>query len=440
MYKTKFTGIGFVILWAVAISGVALTPAEPVVAVSEFSGGGDVCSSPEPVAQESDEAPALSIATVTALAALYVATDGDNWTDNANWMSDHPMDQWYGVTTNAEGRVTGLALGDNGLTGSIPRHLANISTLQHLDLSCNSLSGAIPVGLTSLPYLRSLDLSSNQLSGKLPGLIFTGGGGNLERIDLSENLLTGRIPDTWGEFVSLEHLDLSVNSLWGGVPSELDLLTSLKVLDVSFNNLTCAIPKQLGNLTSLQRLNLSFNDLSGQIPAELHSLENLEALNLSVNRLTGGIPPEFSSLAKLKTMTAWGNNSLGGCVPSELRNQGLNIDWSMRYCAAAPQPTPKSTSEPTNAPPPSRGSEVRMIVAPGADVALRSPMPLSHSKPETGSKFKWSYLSGPEISLMESNSERTWLTAPLVDEETESLSQSRWSSLACRQDRCLSWR
>ena len=423
MYKTKFTAMGIVILSALAIAVGALTLAGPVVAESEVSGGsGDVCSSPGPVAHASDEAPAPSIAAVAALAALYVTTDGDNWTDNNNWMSDRPLDQWYGVTTNAEGRVSEIALGDNGLTGSIPRHLANISTLERLDLSCNSLSGGIPEELDIMSALRVLDLSLNELS--------------------------GAIPEELGNLTRLERLDLSFNKLNGAIPEELGNLTRLERLDLSFNELNGAIPEELDNLTSLERLNLSFNDLSGQIPAEFHSLENLEALNLSANRLTGAIPPEFSSLVKLKGMRAWGNNSLGGCVPSALRDQGLNIDWSMRYCAPEPQQTPKSTSQPTNtptpqsanAPTPSNGPAVRMIAAPGADVVLRSLMPLSHSQPEAGAKFKWSYLPGPGISLMESNSERAKSTAPLTDKETESLSQSRWSSLACRQDRCLSWR
>ena len=59
-----------------------------------------------------------------ALVALYNATDGPNWTDNTNWLSNEPLSEWYGVTTNDDGRVTELSLGDedggNQLTGEIP--------------------------------------------------------------------------------------------------------------------------------------------------------------------------------------------------------------------------------------------------------------------------------------------------------------------------------
>ena len=40
-----------------------------------------------------------------ALVALYNATDGDNWTNNTNWLSDEPLGQWYGVTTDENRRV-----------------------------------------------------------------------------------------------------------------------------------------------------------------------------------------------------------------------------------------------------------------------------------------------------------------------------------------------
>ena len=41
-----------------------------------------------------------------ALVALYEATDGANWDDHTGWLSDAPLGDWYGVTTDAEGRVT----------------------------------------------------------------------------------------------------------------------------------------------------------------------------------------------------------------------------------------------------------------------------------------------------------------------------------------------
>ena len=55
-----------------------------------------------------------------ALMALYNSTDGANWTTNTNWGSTVPIEDWHGVTTNTDGRVTELALGANNLVGTLP--------------------------------------------------------------------------------------------------------------------------------------------------------------------------------------------------------------------------------------------------------------------------------------------------------------------------------
>jgi hypothetical protein len=63
------------------------------------------------------------------LVALYNATDGSNWANNTNWLSDRPLGEWHGITTDANGRVTELNLPDNRLSGSIPPHLGGLSHL-----------------------------------------------------------------------------------------------------------------------------------------------------------------------------------------------------------------------------------------------------------------------------------------------------------------------
>ena len=46
------------------------------------------------------------------LVALYHSTGGANWEANANWLSDRPIGEWHGVTTNSNGRVIdAVALG-----------------------------------------------------------------------------------------------------------------------------------------------------------------------------------------------------------------------------------------------------------------------------------------------------------------------------------------
>ena len=104
-----------------------------------------------------------------ALVALYNATDGVNWTPNTNWTSTETLSAWHGVTTNSDGRVTRLELNDNGLDGTLPTALGDLSALEYLDLQNNALSGALPAELADLTNLEELLLNeSRALTGPLP--------------------------------------------------------------------------------------------------------------------------------------------------------------------------------------------------------------------------------------------------------------------------------
>ena len=104
-----------------------------------------------------------------ALTALYNATDGANWTTNTNWTTDQVLSSWHGVTTNSDGRVTAVALNSNGLDGTLPAALGDLSELEQLDLRDNALSGELPEELDDLTSLTSLLLNeSRALTGPLP--------------------------------------------------------------------------------------------------------------------------------------------------------------------------------------------------------------------------------------------------------------------------------
>ena len=102
-----------------------------------------------------------------ALVALYNATGGANWDDNDNWLSDVPISEWRGVTTDDNGRVIELDLGVNQLSGEISPDLGNLASLEELDLHGNQLSGEIPPELGNLAKLTRLDLEGNQLTGTI---------------------------------------------------------------------------------------------------------------------------------------------------------------------------------------------------------------------------------------------------------------------------------
>ena len=61
----------------------------------------------------------------TVLEALYDATDGRYWFNRTNWKTSAPLEDWYGVRTDDDGRVTYLDLQQNNLNGPIPTELAS---------------------------------------------------------------------------------------------------------------------------------------------------------------------------------------------------------------------------------------------------------------------------------------------------------------------------
>ena len=252
------------------------------------------------------------------LVALFNATDGENWTNTTNWLTDAPLDEWYGVSVGGLPlRVTGLYLGRNHLSGQMPAELGNFTSLTRLNLSENRFSGDINAELGGLSSLRELYLYENQLTGMIPAQL--GSLANLEYLDLARNQLNGTIPAQLGSLANLEYLDLGRKQLTGPAPSDLGRLTNLGVLSLGTNRLSGTIPTQLGSPTNLTHLSLNHNQLSGQIPEELGNLTNLTGLFLNGNQLTGEIPEELGNSTDLQTLDLR-NNQLAGKIPAELGN------------------------------------------------------------------------------------------------------------------------
>lgn len=256
--------------------------------------------------------PAASPQARSALAALYNATDGPNWNNNENWLTEAPLDQWHGVYTDCDGSVTELVLADNGLTGSVPPELSSLSSLLNLDLSQNRLSGKIPSELGSLSGLLNLDLSENRFGGQIPPELASLSG--LLHLNLATNVLIGEIPPELGKLPGLVNLDLRDNRLDGEIPPEFGNLQTLDDLGLGWNQLTGPIPPELGNLSELRHLGLMGNRLSGEIPPELGNLQFLSGLWLAWNQLTGPIPPELGRLSTLIYVTIQ-HNQLTGSIP-----------------------------------------------------------------------------------------------------------------------------
>jgi Leucine-rich repeat (LRR) protein/photosystem II stability/assembly factor-like uncharacterized protein len=293
-----------------------------------------------------------------ALVDLYNSADGANWLRQDNWAENAMPSTWFGVTVG-DGHVTGLSFPGNGLWGSLPASLGDLSALQTLNLSNNRLYGGIPGEIGNLVQLRTLDLGMNSLAG-LPGsfanLV------ELRSLALNGTAITGPIPAWIGSLQHLQSLDLTGCQLRLGFPVELTVLPDLRYLALGQNTLDGWLPPQIGNLGQLRTLHLGENQLSGPIPAEITNLTyltdldlsgnpagmvfpgnvftgtlpvgidklvNLRYLNIANGQLTGPLPASLNKLTQLQTLSL-SYNQLAGSLPAELGSlkqlQSLGLD------------------------------------------------------------------------------------------------------------------
>ena len=236
---------------------------------------------------------------LAALHALYNATDGANWINSGNWLSDAALSDWHGIKTDDDGRITEIYLIGNNLEGEIPAELGRLSQLEGLYLARNELSGPIPPELGDLYNLEVLMLFDNDLTGAIPYQF-----GNLESLEvmhLSRNQLSGRIPTQLGNLENLRRLHLTVNDLSGSIPASLGNLTNLRQLSIAANDLTGSIPSEIADLTDLTHIYLWGNDLfASSFISNLDNLTNLQWLDIGGNQLDGAdVLPKISSLTNL---------------------------------------------------------------------------------------------------------------------------------------------
>ncbi|XP_068665490.1 putative kinase-like protein TMKL1 [Aristolochia californica] len=207
-----------------------------------------------------------------------------------------PLKSNLSLAKDARLRLLSLQLPAAGLTGTIPKEIGELSSLQSLYLGVNSLVGSIPLELGNSPSLFDVDLRENSLNGSLPPSIWNLCD-RLISLRLNGNFLSGLIPEP-------------------AIPNS--TCSNLQVLDLGNNRFEGEFPEFATNFQGLKELNLANNDLSGPIPLQLSEL-NVEKLNLSYNNFTGQLP---ASAGRFTTEVFQGNSAelcgppLGKCKGS----------------------------------------------------------------------------------------------------------------------------
>ncbi|XVF24073.1 hypothetical protein REPUB_Repub13aG0095600 [Reevesia pubescens] len=248
-----------------------------------------------------------------------------------------------------------IAFGRNKLTGTIPRSISNISSLQLFDLAVNGFSGSVPDNIGKLRNLQELIIDYNHLGSGKPGdLDFLSSLTNCSLLELlaininrfggvfpnsianlstrlhslymGDNQIAGKIPEGIGNLVDLNVLEIQMNLLVGEIPISTTNLQNLEGLYLGGNRITGKIPSSIGNLSRLSLLDLSANNFEGSIPLSIRNCKNLQQLDLSQNKLNDSISYQlfgaFENLFSLKLS----HNSFSGLLPSDLGNLKNLVD------------------------------------------------------------------------------------------------------------------
>ncbi|XP_017252407.1 probable LRR receptor-like serine/threonine-protein kinase At1g53440 isoform X2 [Daucus carota subsp. sativus] len=219
-----------------------------------------------------------------------------------------------------------LSLVDNRISGSIPREIANISTLEELILEDNQLGGTLPTELGSLRNLRRLLLSSNNFTGNIPESFHTLK--NLSDFRIDGSRLSGKIPDFIGNWTKLTILNLQGTSMTGPIPSSISFLKNLQELRISDLSVSVSSFPDLRYMTNMTYLILRRCLIKDSIPEYIAVMRSLNTLDLSFNRLSGHIPDSIQPLESSLNFLYLNNNLLNGVIPSWISDSTRNFDVS----------------------------------------------------------------------------------------------------------------
>ncbi|KAH9779232.1 Receptor-like protein 1 [Citrus sinensis] len=199
--------------------------------------------------------------------------------------------------------------------------IASFSSLKYLSMRGCVLKGALHgQGLCELVHLQELYIRDNDLRDSL--LWCLANMTSLQVLNVASNQLTGNFPPGFCELVLLRELYIDNNDLRGSLPLCLANLTSLRVLDVSYNQLTENISSSpLMHLTSIEELILSNNHF--QIPISLEPLFNLSKLKTFNGEIYAETESHYNSLTPKFQLTSISLSGYGdgGTFPKFLYHQ-----------------------------------------------------------------------------------------------------------------------
>ncbi|CAA3026101.1 receptor kinase TMK1-like [Olea europaea subsp. europaea] len=283
-----------------------------------------------------------------------------NAPSSLGWNDPDPCN-WKNVQCSKnDNRVTRIQIGRQGLKGSLPPNLSNLTSLQFFEVPFNELTGSLP-SLAGLSSLQSLLLNNNNFT-YIPSDFFNGmtalqqvyldynsfsswaipdslkSASTLQKFSATSANISGPLPDFFGgdTFSSLVNLHLAFNYLEGPLPSTLSssFIQSLWLNGQESNSKLNGSIAVLQNMTQLTEVWLHGNSFSGPLP-DFSGLTQLQKLSIRDNSLTGPVPTSLLGLKSLMAVNLT-NNMLQGPTPKFSRSVQVDMAGTNSFCLSVP--------------------------------------------------------------------------------------------------------
>ncbi|KAJ8572319.1 hypothetical protein K7X08_008830 [Anisodus acutangulus] len=236
-----------------------------------------------------------------------------------SWVDPDPC-KWDKIQCTKDGKVTRIQIGNQGLKGSLPPNLNNLTELQVFEVQNNGLTGPLP-SFAGLNLLESILLSGNGFT-SIPRNFFDGMT-SLQTVYLDDNPFSPwSVPDSLKSASSLQFFSAMSTNISGKIPDLFggDTLPSLTHLHLSFNKLEGPLPLSFSG-SSIQSLWLNGKDHQSRLNGSIDVVQNMTQLTelwLQDNEFTGPLP-DLSGLNQLQNFSVR-DNSLTGPVLDSLVN------------------------------------------------------------------------------------------------------------------------
>jgi len=245
--------------WIIEDDTYCVCPQDPkfvqryILALFYFSTGGGTwneCNAPSNYSDPTEIA--LANANCTILGDGPDVTNSLTFQGTDAWLTPSYECYWGGLACRESTLcLDRIEFENDGLSGTLPFELQNLTDLHYLIVEEGTTSGTIPSEYGTFPELIILDLNFNNLTGSIPEDIY-----NLPfltQLDLNDNFLNGTISSAIGNLEGLQLVQLQVNKFTGTIPETIGNIRNIFVLEVFDNQLNGTMPNIICQSQNINR-------------------------------------------------------------------------------------------------------------------------------------------------------------------------------------------